>query len=377
VIVWLWCAAAMGHGGPPSSDALLWDDAGDMIVASSHGLFFADGDWDWVCDEIFGTSLPSDVVRIQDRLWVSTTSGLAWSTTGCDWTWLPVFEGEMVWDLAVDPEVPDKVWALTEDGLWQSTDSGSNFSFAGTPASDASLRSFIRMPNGTWTVLGFLDGQATAWREDEERWASAQLPVDGGQLIALGTDPAGNAYGRFPLASGADELLRLEPDGSVYRVLVTDQPIGAFLSIDDVLLVSVPGAGTSVSTDQGRSWTSRDPQTLRCLTVHEDRIWGCPDDDRNLLWVHTDMSFLDEQSQWTQGPRFNDTDGPRCDALAECDAVWPQVAQELGLTPALEAHDTGLAVSEAAPAPRCGCNGRSAMVLAPWALLGIRRRRAG
>jgi hypothetical protein len=95
MILLLWVAPALGHGGPPQSKSLLWDASGQMTVASSHGLIFEDGDWDWVCDEVTGTSLPIDVVRSPQALVLGTTSGLAWSESGCDWTWNPELMGEV------------------------------------------------------------------------------------------------------------------------------------------------------------------------------------------------------------------------------------------------------------------------------------------
>ncbi len=375
MIAWLWGAAALGHGGPPTSEALLWDDAGQMIVASSHGLIFSDNDWDWVCDEVFGTALPSDVVYVGDRLVVSHTGGLGSSNDGCDWTWSESFDGQMVWDLALDVEVPQRVWALTQAGLWSSTDLGRTFAFTDTPAPDASLRSFTQHPDGTWSVLGFLEGQPTAWMGDPGDWVSMNLPVSGGRLIALGTDSAGHTYGRFPLASGADELLRLGTDGTVTSVIKSAGSIDAFAAIDDVLVVSVQGEGTQVSQDHGDTWTSHSPQQLRCLTLHQGRIYACPDDDRSLLWVRAQLDLLDAPAEWTPGPGFDQVTGPRCESLLVCDAVWPDVEDELGLSFGEETTDTGK-MTDAAPALRCGCGTTKATFLMPWGLLWVGQRRS-
>jgi hypothetical protein len=107
------------------------------------------------------------------------------------------------------------------------------------------------MPAGGFTVLGFLEGQPTAWLSQEDGWLSTVLPVTGGHLLALAVDDDGNVYGRFPLPDGSDELLRIEPDGSVHSLLQTDFSIGALLANEEGLLVSVDGLGNLVSTNPG------------------------------------------------------------------------------------------------------------------------------
>ena len=83
MILWLWVATAFGHGGPPNSEDLLWTDDGSMLVVSTHGLIYEDGDWDWVCEELFGESLPTDVIQTDSTTFVAGTEGLAFSTDGC------------------------------------------------------------------------------------------------------------------------------------------------------------------------------------------------------------------------------------------------------------------------------------------------------
>jgi hypothetical protein len=57
-----------------------------MIVASSHGLIFEDESWSWVCDEVLGSAVPTEVILSGEHLLIRSTQGVAWSTDGCGWT---------------------------------------------------------------------------------------------------------------------------------------------------------------------------------------------------------------------------------------------------------------------------------------------------
>ena len=202
----MWATVAFGHGGPPHSEALLWGAADQMVVASTHGLLFEDGQWDWVCEESFGESLPTDIVRTSTSLVVASTAGLAQSQDGCDWTWNDQFDEALIWDLATDPTTPDQLWMVTNEGIWTAEGNPLSFSLLPLPEPNAQLRAIVPLPDGELSLFGFVDGVATVWRGRNE-WQSAPLPVRGGQLIALGSDATGNVYGRFPLPNGTDELL--------------------------------------------------------------------------------------------------------------------------------------------------------------------------
>ena len=332
MILWVWAAVAHGHGGPPQSHALLWDGAGDMIIASSHGLIFEDDHWSWVCDEVFETALPTKFITTAHRIVVATTDGVAYSETGCEWTWSSDLSGLVVWEITTDIGDPNRIWAATENGMWRSDDHGSSFTFEGTPNAAASIRSFAQTTHDEFVVLGFIQGQATAWFSDKNDWSAIDLPVDGGRLHILGIDALGNTYARFPNSNGTDEMLRITPDGLTQSLIETDLSIRAFLSRGEVLLVSVDGQGTLSSLDGGQNWSLRSPQTVRCLVSHGEIIWGCPIDGALVMWLTADPGSLDDEFEWLDGAKFDSVQGPRCpEQLAECDTVWSQVAAELGV----------------------------------------------
>jgi hypothetical protein len=373
MLLWLLTAVVFGHGGPPESRTLLWGSSADMTIVSSHGLLFEDEGWNWVCEELFGSTLPTDVVRTPASLLVGSTAGLVHSGNGCDWDWTPELIGTMVWKVAVDTNGSGRVWVATEAGLWWSDDHGSTATFAYTPDSMASVRSFVQLGDNAFMVFGFVDDQATAWRQTEDGWLSTAIEANGGQLHGLGADSSGNVYGRFPVASGTDELIRISTDGEASRVLETNQSIGAFISVDDAIVVSIDGVGTQVSTDAGDTWTPTGEQTFQCLVSEDSYIWGCPSAGSDTLWMRTTDDITSDDHQWETGPSFSTVSEPRCeDELPQCDAVWPQVAEELGL----ESTDTGEATATRKPKQtQSGCGSQAAMVFFPWGLLWIGRRR--
>ena len=104
-----WASTAFGHGGPPNSEKLLWGPSDDALVVSTHGFVFEDEGWNWVCEELFGDSLPTDVILTPSTILVAGTAGLAHSEDGCAWDWNAQFKDELIWDLAVDPTISSRV----------------------------------------------------------------------------------------------------------------------------------------------------------------------------------------------------------------------------------------------------------------------------
>lgn len=175
-------------------------------------------------------------------------------------------------------------------------------------------------------------------------------------------------------SSGSDQRLRIAVDGSVQSVLQSDFNIYDLVVVDDTLVASVSGMGTLVSTDQGETWSLKDERQPHCLSAHDDQIWACPGDQSKVLWISTSLSSLSAGDPWTEGPSFLDVSGQRCgEVLEECDALWPQVEEQLSQS---ALSDAGEAVTD--EDSEAGCRGRSgsAMLILPWWLLTLVRRKA-
>lgn len=333
MIAWLTAGVALGHGGPPNSQSLMWTDAGTMTIETSHGFLFEANGWSWVCEELFGeTALVTKTIQVDERVVTATTEGIAWSDDGCSWTWSESISDAVVWELAIDLDHEQRIWALTNDGLWFSDNGSESFSYAGSPDPDASCRSFLHLPDGQQLIMGFLNGEATAWLGSEYRWSAIPLPIQGGNLHALDVDANGNMYGRFPMANGTDQLLRISPDGSVNTILTTGQSIAAFAVIGDALLASREGHDTVISFDSGETWEPWDDGVFDCIIERYGDIWACPIEDNAALWLRSSDSLSDGGRTWVNGPSFSEVSGPHCNPqIPECEAIWPQVYDELGL----------------------------------------------
>jgi len=344
-----------------------------MLAVTTHGLVYEDGDWDWVCEELFGQSLPTDVIRTPRAVLVAGTAGLAKSTNGCEWSWHPQFEDELIWDLAIDPTEDRRVWLVSDEGLWRSDDEGESFTLMPLPAPEAKLRSVVPMGAGRVTIFGFLKGQAMAWQGSGELWRATELDVRSGQLLGLGRDGWGNVYGRFPRAGGTDELVRIDPEMNAVSLLETEKRIDAFLAAGQGLMISVKGEGTYLSANQGESWEWEEAEVYDCLVVHDANISACSTEGSEHMWVRTESAVLDRPKQWETGTRFSGVSGTRCgDELPECEDLWPTVALELGADPVAQFEQTETD-TPSEPIENSGCGRRAAWLFGPWWLFGRRR----
>lgn len=330
-LVFAWTAAAWAHGGPPFTDLVVWGPDGLRTLATSHGLLFEDDGWGWVCEEVLGDAARSGLARTSEAWLLGSTHGVLRSTDGCDWSWNEELRGKVVGSLRVDPQDPDVVWVAGLEGLWRSDDHGVSFSLFTTPAEGASVRSAVIAADGTFYVLGFQGSDPTVWVGAGDAWTSAVLPVSGGRLEAIGTDPLGRGYGRFPLGSGADQLLRFGRDGSVEDLLSSELNIAAFKATEQALYVSLRRGGVQVSTDDGESWASAAPDGVECLLEVDGTWFSCPEEGEAIA-LQTASAPI---GPWTTELPFNQIGAPRCAAEttagAACVEIWDIVVSELGL----------------------------------------------
>ncbi|MFT5679939.1 MAG: hypothetical protein ACI8RZ_000844 [Myxococcota bacterium] len=369
---------AWGHGGIPAGEGVLWDDEGQRTVVTSHGLLFEDGGWDWVCEEVVGYAFLTATAQTGAGWLLGSTDGVLHSEDGCDWQAIEALEGVLIGSLLTTPD--GGVWAVTESGVWQGE--GSDLEFVSLP-DGAVLRSGVLTDDGgTLYVLGFLGATPTVWvgavADSTLTWTGeATLPVDVGRLVALGVDPGGRGYGRFPAASGADQLLRFDAEGGVAVLRSTEAGISAFLATDTALYASVTGEGTLASLDDGATWSEPVGPPLTCLLLDGDVRIGCPADGSGAVWMTSDAAAVNPADwTWTEGLAFSDVAGPRCvdAATAEvCDPLWETVSVELGVSEG----DTGSAEA-VAPTGCTSAPGGWGWLAGMVSLLGLlRRRRTG
>jgi hypothetical protein len=380
VVAALGLATARAHTGEPATDALLWDAQGRRVAVTTHGLLFeedapADG-WTWVCEEVLGDRLATGVAHTGAALWVATSGGLTSTTDGCDWAWSPDLDGALVVSVWADPDGSGRAWAATDAGLWRSDDGGLRF-VLDTPAPDgASLRSAAMGDSGIRWALGFSGGLGRAWWWDGDAWVvAADLDPPNGRLEALGVDAADRLLLRLPQADGEDTLARVAPDGAVEALLETRLGITAARAAGDTLHVAVRGLGIAASTDDGQTWTAPRLPAVGCLEARGDLLFGCLADGSGEAWAATRArSPLPEDWSWEAGLSFAEVAGPRCatGALPTCDALWPTVADQLGVD---LTEPAAAAAVEATDAGGCGGAAGALILLGVWGPWVQQRRR--
>ena len=369
-------STASAHTGAPAADALLWDARGQQVALTTHGLLFEEDDpgdgWTWVCEEVLGERLPTGVAHTGAALLVATVGGLASTTDGCDWVWSADLEGQLVVSVWADPDGSGRAWAATDAGLWRSDGAGLPF-VLDMPAPDgASLRSAAMGDSGISWALGFSGSVGRAWWWDGAAWVvAADLEPPNGRLEALRVDDADRLLLRLPEADGDDSLVRVSPAGTVEALLETRLGITAVRAAGATVQVAVRGLGIAASTDDGQTWTAPRLPAIGCLESRGDQLFACLDDGSGAVWAAADpRSSLPEDWDWETGLAFAEVAGPRCatGVLPTCDALWPTVADQLGV----DLTEPAEATPEAADAGGCGGAAGALILLGAW---GPRRRR--
>jgi len=248
-------ALAHAHGGPPEIEVVAM--AHGAVLGTTHGfLLQRDGAWRWLCEELTGASYWTDVTLTPSgRIVVATTAGVLHSDDGCAWDLSDglgdPYVGRLRWD-------GDALWAVSDQGLWRSTDEGRAFSLDLPLPAGASGRDFLL--GDAVVVLGFQDGAPTAWRREHEDWQASELPAEGGQLHALGAGATGRVFLRAPHGT-QDALLSVGSDRAADVLLETDAAISAFdIGPEaDTLHVGLSRIGVITSRDGGWSWSEPGP----------------------------------------------------------------------------------------------------------------------
>jgi hypothetical protein len=360
--------AAHAHG--PLPEGVQSTGSPPSVVRTTHGILWGDGDWRWLCPEIFAPALSGDPVQLSSgRVLVATTQGVMGSDDGCGWS-----AGQGIDDhIAQIEQDGDVVWALTLGGLWRSDDDGRTWQDADPVQEGASLRSFVRGPT-EWFVAGWSAAdEAVIWvGEPSGSWAATQVPFEVAQLMEpLGIGPAGAAWFNFPIR-GPGTVVRVDSTGTID---VVAEAIGDVAGL--VIELGMPLLGTRNgllrSDDGGDSWTLVDGAGLNWIGADADGWLGC----------HDALAGVGAVARWTDGEwvsllELDDVVGPlECavpaDAIEACAEEWEavQAAFLLGTTPPTSAPSTDSPIDEAA-----GCSVAGGGAGLGWLLLaGARRRR--
>lgn len=393
----LWSLAAQAHGGFPWATDVQVGPDGPVVVANFGVLFQEDDTWSWICEEVVGSTGMTDVVVLDDGVWLAgSIGGVYRSTDHCTWTNIGgELEPLFVTQLAHDAVLASRVWATTATGdlvnaLWVSDDGGQTFSAYASFGEGSTLRGFGQGASGLpLAASGWRDGEPLLWRsEDGETWTEQALTVpEDSSVYLLGVDASGAVWMRYTGAS-EDLLVRVDAQGTAEGMREHADAISAFdlgPGADEVY-VGTQATGLAGSTDGGQTWSSPTPSpTPNCLRTVGDTRYLCAHNwsDGAAAWRMTRSGGDPADWDWTPVLWFGDVH--QMASCAEgttvatvCAPLWENVAASSGLD--LERADT----SDPTPPKTegsCGCgDGGQGAIGGGWLLLvgtaSLRRRRA-
>ncbi len=373
-IVWalIWCGtqSAYAHGGPPfTRDVLLGPNRVSLVT--THGFFSDQDAWAWVCDEATGADIAASIIRNGTHWAVGTLAGVRLSQDGCHWYDDPNLAGRFIIRVFSDVIEPDRIWAVTHEGLWR-IDGGQNAILEHT--APMSLRDAIQGPNGDFMMVGF-EGSTPVFLSGG---APMVLPTTAGRMQFMTVDDNDRVYIRFP-AGDTDQLLRISGREIEALLPFTSLIYGVFVSENRIYVLQ--RAGITSTVDDGKSWSPPRGLPLQCLRAGPEGFYGCPfSRGEAALLFSPSLAENPEEWTWEVALNFSDTTGHVCGPTSSvgrtCPIFWPTVQGELGLLPELKDLPTGNA---AAPVDRDGgcalSKGTASSDSILWLLLLTNRRR--
>jgi len=402
---WLFAAVALtlpvtarANGRFPAASQLVFDpsDSKHAAVRTTFGMLqTTDGaTFRWICEKSLGYEGvfdPAIAIAGGGRTLVGLPDGLSRSIDGCRWDRAGApLAGEYIIDLAVDPNDPKRVVAVTALGdgapmgsqakIHVSRDGAATFSETIALPEDfrpqtidlargAPNRIYASglSPFGRFAMfVRSNDGGAT--------WIESTFDIgDASGAYIAGVDPtnADRVYLRLDGATTDD--LRFSPDGGDNFSSITTGPqlLGFALSPDGkYVAVGGPGMGVHVA---GRDHAFRKiaDHSVRCLTWTSEALFACGSDPPDPFAIG--RSNADATAPFAAVLRLADLEPLACakdTTTGEfCPAFWPEVSRIIKPAPDAGPPDGGppimetgvdAAIDAPAPAPTsepdgCGC----------------------
>lgn len=356
------CNAAAGPCRQPDTiDVLLRPGSSELLVAANFGLLYPGGavapmgSWDFVCEENFGGKLAENMQFHPDgRVFVPSLEGLYYSSDGCTWMRAGGALTNTVWDIAVDPSDPSRVWALAGDvrSVYLSADGGRTFE---AKHQFIDMHRFIRLqiaPSDPQVIYasGYrsrvplilavtTDGGAT-WTVNDDASKGIAGPGQTVDVERVAPNDPSTIYVSVLNAAG-DEIWKIGghgatpvkllalPDGAEARAFTFGAtPNDIYVAAKDPLeMVGKTPAFLFTSRDGGATWMPRpmgeNGPRFRCLRWREGKLYACAGDtvamDEFLLGVSSD-----EGATWTPVVTMRDLKGVSACVAAPCatTAAW-------------------------------------------------------
>jgi photosystem II stability/assembly factor-like uncharacterized protein len=173
---------------------------------------------------------------------------------GSNWRMLGGVTGAKV--LVVDPVSTSKIYAGTGRGVWESTDAGESWGFAGLPG--ISITTLVIDPLTPSTLYaGGLSDQVYRSTDGGATWTGFGFPDSSRSAVVLMLIDPSTPATLYLIAAGSGSPLYKSTDGAQSWSVIASGPFFRLLKITSSRLYAMlGGAGFSTSTDGGATWMS-------------------------------------------------------------------------------------------------------------------------
>jgi hypothetical protein len=406
---------------PDSVDILLkGGTVKDLVLASNFGLLLPSTEghgYQFVCEEVFGGRIGDrSKVGPDGKSYVPALDGLYSSADGCAWKRADgALSGMSVYDVAFDPSVPGKLWAVGGDPrvLGVSTDGGQSLTAKLTfpeplryirvvlAPSDPRIIYLAGYKTKVPLVLAVSTDGGDTFTTDEN--ASAGM-ADANQVVdLLGISPSdpktvyfvatnengdeiwkSTAMGKAPV-----KILTLDAQGQQFGFTFGADAATIFVGSRDPLeTVGKPPAWLYVSHNAGETWDKHPSMDngprFRCLRWGEGKLYACAGDQNNGDTFLVGSS-TDEGKTWTPVVTLADLQGARSCVADKCVATASWLCETYGICGGLNRDgkppkaDAGVPIAPKKKGCTFGGAGRPggavALLLAGLAAVRLRRRK--
>jgi hypothetical protein len=361
VALGLLCGAhsARGNGRYPKADQLVIsaDHPEFLSARTTFGLLVSQDlgrNWDWICERAIGYSGAQDpTVGLMSggTLIASLAEGIARSPDqGCTWSFSDADLGDSpVIDLTVSKGEPSHALALVWDAqtlgyssrLLASSDNGRSFLPYGTPIDASVLVTTIDIApsnlkrvyaSGTRYLDGVRSGLLFTSDDGGEHWAEHPVPLEpkleeGVYIAAVDPQDADTLYLRTSSAT-VSRLFVSHDAGTRFSDIYSGSLLAFALSPDGKRLYFGGDDGLHAGLASDLHFEKRANLRVLCLAASADTVYACSDE----LSGFTVGSSRDGGFTFEPLLHLKTVRGPLACSAAECEAEWPLVSAQLGIS---------------------------------------------
>jgi hypothetical protein len=364
-------------------------DGRTVLLRATFGVLVsrdAGATWSWICEQAIGFSGTWDppIAATRDgRVWLGLPDGLSSTRDGCDVARAPELAGEIVVDLAMEPDGERVVVVTSTPGkpayVWRRTTAKAPLVRLGAGVTGVTFDTVDvapSLPARLYATAAPVGGgrRAHLFRSDDGGTTLRELDVhlaQDGRLFLSAIDPkdADRIFVRHTSESGTDLLLSKDGGSSFAVVLHTKTSMFGFAATagGGSYYAGAGGAdeGMFRSRDRGVTWEPASKTSVLCLFADGPSLFACSNPYTRGGWAIAVSN--DGATSFRPLAGFGDVRGPlACEAGAgaACGALWDEVrAQIVAPQPtapvaSAESVDAGDVDAGAAglPAKRaCGC----------------------